>query len=274
MARRPAAAGGGCSIILLLVLALIFKVNPLELLSEGGLESDQQSSQHQSATESGEMNDYVAAVLGSTEQEWAHIFRQYNRSYRTANLINYSGSTHMKSGGFAKAATGPFYVPTEETIYLDTDFFYQLRQMSRDQTHDYDFAPAYVIAHEVAHHVQKLLGYTDLVHGVRGRVSQKEYNQRSVRLELQADFLAGVWAHHADKRMLATQGHSLLESGDIEEAMLAAQAIGDDALSRGRTPPDSFTHGTSKQRLRWFMKGFNSGDPNQSNTFEIPYNQL
>ena len=112
MARRPAAAGGGCSIILLLVLALIFKVNPLELLSEGGLESDQQSSQHQSATESGEMNDYVAAVLGSTEQEWAHIFRQYNRSYRTANLINYSGSTHMKSGGIAKAATGPFYVPT------------------------------------------------------------------------------------------------------------------------------------------------------------------
>lgn len=271
--RRPAAAGGGCGLILILVLALVFKINPLELLGQSGLESaSQQQTQHApTSAESDEMADYVRAILGSTEEEWQQIFTQYGRQYRPPRLINYSGMTRMKTGGVAQAATGPFYVPSEETVYLDTQFFLQLKQMSRDRTRDYDFAPAYVIAHEVAHHVQKLLGYTDKVHGQHGRVSKRQYNDLSVRLELQADFLAGVWAHHANKRMMANEGVPLLEEGDIEEAMRAAQAIGDDALQRqatGQVRPDSFTHGTSEQRLRWFMKGLQSGDPNQGDTFD------
>ena len=275
-AGRPAVAGGGFGLIIILVLALIFKVNPLELLSQSGGGVSQQTTQTQrpNSPESNEMADYVSAVLGSTEDEWTQIFKQYNLQYRPAKLINYSGSTRMSTGGVAQAATGPFYLPAEETVYLDTQFFLQLRQMSRDRSRDYDFAPAYVIAHEVGHHVQKLLGYTSKVHGSRGRVSQTQYNQLSVRLELQADFLAGVWAHHANKRLMATDGVPLLEDGDVEEAMRAAKAIGDDALSQGRSRPDSFTHGTSDQRLRWFMKGLKSGDPNQGNTFDIPYQSL
>lgn len=276
--RRPAAAGGGFGLILILILAFVFKVNPLELLSQSGGSLGQQQSQtpQQTSAESDEMAAYVSAVLGSTEEEWSQIFAQYNLQYRPAKLINYSGSTRMRSGGVAQAATGPFYIPAEETVYLDTQFFYQLRQMSRDRTRDYDFAPAYVIAHEVAHHVQKLLGYTDKVHNQRRLIPKTQYNQLSVRLELQADFLAGVWAHHANKRMMATEGVTLLEEGDIEEAMRAAQAIGDDALQSqsGHIRPDSFTHGTSEQRLRWFTKGLKSGDPNQGDTFKVPYNRL
>lgn len=278
--RRPAAAGGGFGLILLLILALVFKVNPLELLGQGGgglSQQQQQQAPQPTSAESDAMADYVSRVLGSTEDEWTQIFAKYNLSYRPAKLINYSGTTRMRSGGVAQAATGPFYLPTEETIYLDTQFFSQLRQMSRDRTRDYDFAPAYVIAHEVGHHVQKLLGYTSKVHGQRGRVSKSEYNQLSVRLELQADFLAGVWAHHANKRLMTHEGVSLLEDGDIEEAMRAAQAIGDDALQRqqtGRVRPDSFTHGTSEQRLRWFTKGLKTGDPNQGDTFKVPYSRL
>ena len=217
--RRPAAAGGGFGLILILILAFVFKVNPLELLSQSGGSLGQQQSQtpQQTSAESDEMAAYVSAVLGSTEEEWSQIFAQYNLQYRPAKLINYSGSTRMRSGGVAQAATGPFYIPAEETVYLDTQFFYQLRQMSRDRTRDYDFAPAYVIAHEVAHHVQKLLGYTDKVQNQRRLIPKTQYNQLSVRLELQADFLAGVWAHHANNRMMATEGVSLLEEGDIEE---------------------------------------------------------
>ncbi|MBK1835496.1 neutral zinc metallopeptidase [Roseibacillus ishigakijimensis] len=276
--RKPAAAGGGLGLVLILVLAFVFKVNPLELLSQSshsGL-SPQPASAVTPSAESDEMADYTAAVLGSTEDEWQRIFAQYNRQYRPAKLVNYSGTTRMRSGGVAQAATGPFYLPAEETIYLDTDFFHQLRQLARDRSRDYDFAPGYVIAHEVAHHVQKLLGYTDKVHGQRGRVPERIYNQLSVRLELQADFLAGVWAHHANRRLLEKEGVPLLEDGDIEEAMRAAQAIGDDALQgqAGRVRPDSFTHGTSAQRLRWFLRGFETGDPNQGNTFQLPYEDL
>lgn len=201
MSRRPAAAGGGCGLVLILVLALVFKINPLELLSQSGGSLTQQTpqqTQQPTSAESDEMAEYVSKVLGSTEDEWTKIFAKYNLRYRPAKLVNYSGATPMRTGGVAQAATGPFYLPAEETVYLDTQFFHQLRQMSRDRTRDYDFAPAYVIAHEVGHHVQKLLGYTDKVHGQRGRVPKLIYNQLSVRLELQADFLAGVWAHHAN----------------------------------------------------------------------------
>ena len=264
--------------IAILIIALILGVNPIQFLGEGGLQSEgQQSAPTQTSAQSDELADFVSAVLGSTEEEWTQIFRANNRQYRLPKLINYSGATRMRTGGVAQAATGPFYLPAEETIYLDASFFYQLRQMSRDRSSDYDFAPAYVIAHEVAHHVQKLLGYTDFVHSKNGRVSTSEYNQLSVRLELQADFLAGVWAHHANRRHMQAKGVPLLEEGDVEEAMRAAKAIGDDALQRqqtGQIRPDSFTHGTSAQRLRWFTLGLKTGDINQGDTFNIPYNRL
>lgn len=272
---KPVAMGGGCGMILILVIAIALGVNPMEFLGQGGASAvSKERSPQTSSAESDEMFDFVSAILGSTEEEWTKIFRENRREYRMPKLINYSGSTRMRTGGVAQAATGPFYLPAEETVYLDTDFFYQLRQLSRDRTRDYDFAPAYVVAHEVAHHVQHLLGYTDLVHSKNGRIPQSEYNQLSVRLELQADFLAGVWAHHANRRHMQEKGVPLLEEGDIEEAMRAAKAIGDDALQGGRVRPDSFTHGTSEQRLRWFTKGLKTGDIRQADTFSVPYGRL
>jgi hypothetical protein len=175
----------------------------------------------------------------------------------------FRGST--RSGcGFATSATGPFYCPADRQVYIDLGFYDELATKYGAPG---DFAQAYVIAHEVGHHIQHLMGTTDFVHGQRGRVSESEYNDLSVRLELQADFLAGVWAHHADR----TKG--ILESGDIEEGLRAAAAIGDDTLQKraqGYVVPDSFTHGTSAQRVRWFRKGLESGDLTQGDTFSVP----
>jgi predicted metalloprotease len=161
----------------------------------------------------------------------------------------------------ASSATGPFYCPGDEKLYLDLSFF---DDMERRMNAPGDFAQAYVIAHEVGHHIQKLMGITDQVQRLRGQMSQKEYNKYSVRLELQADFLAGVWAHHSQKMS------QMMETGDLQEALNAANAIGDDRLqkqSTGRVVPDSFTHGTSEQRMRWFLKGFKTGDIRQGDTF-------
>ncbi|MGE3182750.1 MAG: neutral zinc metallopeptidase, partial [Phycisphaerae bacterium] len=165
--------------------------------------------------------------------------------------------------GFANAAVGPFYCPGDQKVYIDLGFFDQLAQRFRAPG---DFAQAYVIAHEVGHHVQHLLGITTQVHSQKGRVSEREFNELSVRLELQADFLAGVWAHHADEQF------RILEEGDIEEALRAATAIGDDAIQKqtqGYVVPDSFTHGTSEQRRRWFFKGLESGDLREMDTFSV-----
>lgn len=271
--------GGGLGLIALVVIGLIFGVNPLELLSQSGATSSFSQGGSAPAAANPEMDLYLERVVGSTEDEWAAIFAQNGLKYRPAKVISYSGTTRMRTGGVAQAATGPFYLPAEETVYLDYDFFNELKRLAKDRTgnDEYDFAPAYVIAHEIGHHVQNLLGYAGKVHAQRGRVSKSQYNQLSVRLELQADYLAGVWAHHANRRLLASDGVSLLESGDIEEAMRAAKSIGDDALQRGATgriQPDSFTHGTSEQRLRWFTKGFQTGDPNGGNTFSVSYQQL
>ena len=182
-------------------------------------------------------------------------------------LVLFSGKV-QSACGFASAATGPFYCPGDGKVYIDLAFYNELRERFQAPG---DFAQAYVVAHEIGHHVQHLLGFTDRVHGQRGRVSDEEYNRLSVRLELQADFLAGVFAHHAQNQF------EFLETGDIEEAMRCAQAIGDDAIQRQagrRVMPDSFTHGTSEQRRRWFMKGFETGDIEKGDTFGIPYNQL
>ncbi|MEM7161822.1 MAG: neutral zinc metallopeptidase [Bacteroidota bacterium] len=212
-----------------------------------------------------EMDDFLGVVLADTEDVWKYIFeKQLGRRYQEPAMVLYSGST-SSACGHASSATGPFYCPGDYKLYIDLSFYDDLRKKFKAPG---DFAMAYVVAHEVAHHVQKQLGATEYVNQFRGSDRQ---NEMSVRLELQADFYAGVWAHY-----MALQGE-IIEDGDIREALTAASAIGDDRLqkqSRGYVIPDSFTHGTSAQRMRWFKKGFESGDIRQGNTFELDYNQL
>ena len=214
-----------------------------------------------------EMGAYLATMKADNEDVWSRIFKAEGKTYQPAKLVIYSEKTIMP-GGLADSRLGPFYLPANQTIYIDPDFFNELTQRFGAPG---DFAQAYVLAHEVGHHVQHLLGYMDQVHGQQGRVSQAEFNQLSVRLELQADFLAGVFARQADEQF------DFLETGDIEEAMNCAHAIGDDTLQRhggGKVMPDSFTHGTSEQRARWFMKGYRTGRLQDGDTFGIPYDQL
>ncbi|MDB4538249.1 neutral zinc metallopeptidase [Akkermansiaceae bacterium] len=265
------AMGGGLGTIVLALIAIfVLKIDPMTLLQSGG--GVQRTSQQASDLD-GKTKEFIKAIKGSTEDVWTELYRQSGQRYRAPKMIEYNGKTRMESGGSADARMGPFYVPTEENIYLDTSFFHTMQQTLGGGG---DFAYAYVIAHEVGHHIQKLTGYTDKVHSQHGRIPDSEYNELSVRLELQADFYAGVWAHHADKEMQRTEGQGLLEEGDVE-AMNAAQAIGDDTLQKQagrRVQRETFTHGTSEQRLRWFMKGFKTGDPNQGNTFEGDYDRL
>jgi len=256
-----------------IVLMMAMGVNPLKLLSQfGAVQSGQPQTSQQAkplTPKQHAIKEEMARILGSTEQVWQEQFpQQLNQRYKPARLILYTGSTHMP-GGKASSHYGPFYLPTNETIYIDPTFYDQL---AREYNAPGDFAQAYVLSHEVGHHVQKLLGLTTKVHKQKGRIAEKEYNKLSVALELQADFLAGVWAHHAEKK-----GLIVIERGDIEEAMRAAKNIGDDALqkkSRGYIVEDSFTHGTSEQRMRWFMKGYRSGHLKDGNTFSVPYDEL
>jgi predicted metalloprotease len=214
-----------------------------------------------------DLAELVSVTLADTEDVWTKLFRANGQQYDEPELILFSGST--QSGcGFASSATGPFYCPADERVYIDLSFYKTLRDRFGATG---DFAMAYVVAHEVGHHIQQEFGITDKVHSQRGRLSKTDYNQLQVRLELQADYLAGVWAHHADRMF------NSLEQGDIQEALNAANAIGDDKLQKetqGRVVPDSFTHGTSAQRMRWFRKGFETGDPNGGNTFELAYTEL
>ena len=263
MGGRPLALGGGGLLVVLLV-AWLFGANPLTLLQEiGGSNSTSSVSQPSETTTSPEeekTKDFVAAVLGETEDVWRQEFAKQGKQYREPKLVLFSGAVESGCGN-ARAATGPFYCPGDEKIYLDMTFF---REMSEGLGATGDFAQAYVIAHEVGHHVQKLLGISDKVEAMRARMSEQEYNQVSVRLELQADFFAGVWARHADET------EKILEQGDLEEALNAASSIGDDRLqkrSQGYVVPDAFTHGTSEQRVRWFKRGYETGDITQGDTF-------
>ena len=215
------------------------------------------SSEQKAAQDS--MAAFVGVVLKETEYVWNELLSKAGQSYREPTLVLFSGST--ESGcGFASAASGPFYCPGDQKLYIDLAFYDQLKEQFGAPG---DFAMAYVVAHEVGHHVQKLLGISDKMERIRQQVGKEEYNKYSVRLELQADFLAGVWAHYE-------KGKGILEAGDIEEALNAANQIGDDNLQKqaqGYVVPESFTHGTSAQRMYWFKKGYETGDINQGDTF-------
>ncbi len=258
---RRIAVGGGIGGVILVVAYLLLGGDPSALI-----ESDQPNAQV-SAPRSmdrtaprDEAAKFVAVVLADTEDAWNAIFQKMGRRYEEPKLVLFTNQT--RSGcGFASTASGPFYCPEDRRVYIDLGFYKTLRDRLGAPG---DFAQAYVIAHEVGHHVQNLLGISDKLQSARGRVSETEYNRLSVRLELQADFLAGVWAHYADRTK------HIVESGDIDETIRAAGAIGDDRLqkrSQGYVVPDSFTHGTSEQRIRWFRKGYETGDPNQGDTF-------
>lgn len=261
MSRGGMAIGGGLGGIVVLVIALLLGADPRQLLEQSpgdNAGSGTQSSRPTSPKEE-ELKQFVSVVLASTEDVWTDIFRQSGRQYRKPTLVLFTEEVRSACG-LAGVAVGPFYCPGDEKVYLDLSFFEELQTRFRAPG---DFAEAYVIAHEVGHHVQRLLGIMDKVDAARGRVSEEEANQLSVRLELQADFLAGVWARYAQQK-------GILEPGDIEEALGAASAVGDDRLQReaqGYVVPDSFTHGTSEQRIRWFRKGLETGDIRQGDTF-------
>ena len=269
--RRSSSGLGGRSIgIGTIVVALIggwvLGINPLTLLGvlSGGGPAQVQQAPAQRPPAEDTMARFVSTVLADTEDVWKDVFRRQfsalGRSYQEPHLVLFRGATPTACGT-GQAAMGPFYCPGDQKVYIDLDFYDTLR---RQLGAPGDFAQAYVIAHEVGHHVQNLLGITEKVDQRRGRVSQAQYNQLSVRLELQADCFAGVWANHAQ------QARQILEQGDVEEAMNAAAKIGDDALQRSRggaVVPESFTHGTSAQRQRWFDAGLQSGSMQRCDTF-------
>ena len=254
--------GIGClGTIIMLLLVWMLGGDPLQFLQQVDITPQQTQQQHKPSAAKDELAQFVSVVLKDTEDVWSKIFREkYGREYVKPTLVMFTGST--QSGcGYASSQTGPFYCPADQKLYIDLSFYQELKNKFRAPG---DFAMAYVIAHEVGHHVQNLLGIHDQVQNQRRRLSESEYNQLSVRVELQADFYAGVWANHAEEMK------GILEPGDIAEALNAAAAIGDDRLqkqSQGHVVPDAFTHGTSEQRVRWFKKGFDTGDVNQGNTF-------
>ena len=256
----PTIAGGGIGTIILVLIAMYFGIDPSFLLQGGAPSgvSSQQSVQLSPADD--ESRKFVSVVLADTEDTWHSLFRQMGRSYQEPKLVLFSGAV-QSACGFAQAAVGPFYCPADQKVYIDLIFYQELKNRFRAPG---DFAQAYVIAHEIGHHVQNLLGISDKVESLRARAGEAEANALSVRLELQADCFAGVWAHHAQK------ARQILEAGDIEEGLNAASAIGDDRLqmqARGYVAPDSFTHGSSTQRVRWFKQGITSGDLRQCDTF-------
>lgn len=252
--------GGIGIVVIIFIVSWLMGENPLTLLQQVQTSSPYEVSQsnepYVGSAKEEELAAFTKVVLADTEDVWRTLFD----GYREPTLVLFSGN--VKSAcGFASSATGPFYCSADEKLYIDLSFYDDLRTRFEAPG---DFAQAYVVAHEVGHHVQHLLGITDKVHSMKGQVSDEEYNALSVKLELQADFLAGVWAHHAQEMK------DVLETGDFEEAITAAGAIGDDRIqmqSRGYVVPDSFTHGTSEQRIRWFQKGFKTGDIEQGDTF-------
>jgi len=264
--RRGCSLGGGIGMIVIALVVWLMGGNPLQVigLMEGDPMSGSGYTQEQEYTPSTEENnqaEFVSVVLADTEDVWTSIFNEMGKTYRKPTLVLFTGYT-TSACGTAQSSTGPFYCSEDEKIYVDLSFFKQMETQLRAGG---DFAYAYVIAHEVGHHVQKLLGTLDQAHNLMARSNDKEANVLSVRLELQADFYAGVWANRTQKMF------NSLDADDIDEALNAASMIGDDRLqeeAQGYSVPDSFTHGTSQQRHDWFYKGYNTGDISQGNTFQ------
>ncbi|WP_342562634.1 neutral zinc metallopeptidase [Paenibacillus sp. FSL R7-0345] len=268
--RRGSGGGGGGKligggiggIILVVVVTLLSGGNVGDILgnlTSGGTTATTSNTPYQETAEEQELAQFVSVVLADTEDVWSQLFAEQGMTYTDPTLVLYSGSVNSACGT-ATSAVGPFYCPGDSKLYIDLSFYDELQQRFKAPG---DFAMAYVIAHEVGHHVQTLLGTTKQLDSYRRTLSEKEYNKYQVRFELQADYLAGVWANHA-------QGMNLLEEGDLEEALTAASAVGDDTIQKqaqGYAVPDSFTHGTSEQRKRWFYKGFNSGTIAGGDTF-------
>jgi predicted metalloprotease len=259
--RRSVGFKGG--IVGTLAIALVIYLlggNPLEVLNLASTDGQQMESAEPLSAKDAEMGEFVSVVLADTEEVWHRLFNEMGSTYREPKLVLFRTSVESACG-FAQSATGPFYCPGDEKVYFDLDYLELLQQRLGAEG---DFAVAYIIAHEVGHHVQKLVGTMDNVDNARGRVSQAALNELTVRLELQADFLAGVWIHHAQKMF------NIMETGDLEEALNAASAVGDDRIQmqqQGYVVPDSFTHGTSDQRKNWLRKGIQTGDLRQGDTF-------
>lgn len=265
--RRGMSTGGGLAVgggiigvIFLVVKFLLTGGDPTQLPQQMPQETRALSAEEQAKDD--ERASFVRVVLGDTEDVWAEVFKKMGKQYVNPTLVLFRDAA--ESGcGYASSATGPFYCPGDNKLYIDLSFYQELQEKFNAPG---DFPMAYVIAHEVGHHIQYLLGISDKMSRLRQQLSEGEYNKYSVKMELQADFLAGVWAHYE-------QNKNILQVGDIEEAMSAAQAIGDDRLqkqSQGYVVPESFTHGTSAQRVYWFKKGYQTGDLNQGDTFSDP----
>lgn len=265
---RRNAAVGGVGAIIVAVIALLLGQNPfqaIDMVSSIAPGGDSEVVDPSRANENEDLKILTLGVFNSANDVWAEIFRaQLSKQYIRPTLVTFTDETVTECGG-ATAAVGPFYCPADQKMYIDLNFFHQLKS---DFGAEGDLAMAYVTAHEVGHHVQKLLGIIDQVNQYRGRISEAEYNKMNVKLELQADFLAGVWVYHAQRMNMIR-----LEPGDLESVISATTAVGDDTIqkrSRGYTVPDSFTHGTAAQRTYWFRKGMQSGDMSQGDTFNDP----
>ncbi len=261
MSTGTKVVGGGIGTLVIVLLVYLLGGDPSGILQQSG--PGQASGPVEATEEENAMAQFVSVVLADTEEVWGKLFAQSGATYRQPTLVLFRDQV-QSACGYATAASGPFYCPADEKVYIDLSFCDDLRNKYGAYG---DFAVAYVIAHEVGHHVQNLMGILEEVQTERQRLSEVRANQLTVRLELQADFLAGVWAHYADKMF------SSIEEGDIEEALNAASSIGDDVLQKkyqGRVIPDAFTHGTAAQRSSWLRKGWITGDLNQGDTFSGP----
>lgn len=250
--------GGGLGIVIFLIVTLLGG-DPGDIINNLPMDNSNSNVPYEETAQEKELAEFVSVVLADTEDVWERVLADEGIEYRQPTLVLFSGSV-QSACGTAGSSTGPFYCPADEKLYIDLSFYNELRDRFKAPG---DFAMAYVVAHEVGHHIQKITGVSEQVQALRSKLSQEEYNKYSVRLELQADYLAGVWAHHAE-------GMNLLEEGDLEEALNAATAIGDDRIQKqaqGYVVPESFTHGTSEQRKRWLYKGFKTGNLSEWDTF-------
>jgi predicted metalloprotease len=260
-------AGGGIGIVVIALIAMFMGIDPSLLLNSPlttgpAMQAPQPQVPTKAPSREDKMADFVAAVLGSTEETWAEIFARSGRTYRKPVLVLFTDAV-QSACGYTQAAAGPFYCPPDQKLYIDLAFYRDLQDRFRAPG---DFAQAYVIAHEVGHHVQNLLGIADKVQAARQRANPRQSNEFSVRMELQADCLAGIWAAHANRTK------RILEPGDVEEGLNAAAAVGDDRMqqaARGRVSPDSFTHGSARQREQWFRRGLEGRDLKACDTFAV-----